>query len=533
MAQYDEKVTVIGSYEPSISDAYKINLNPKIADTTVEKPKLSYSIAPKLFYAKYEVEPIQAAKVASDKTLDKLYKNYIRLGFGNYYTPYAEFYANSLRSKDYSLGVAFLHHSSSGHIKDYAFPGFSRNRFSIDGKKFYRKSLLQGDFKYQRDVNHYYGYMPVDSTEKSKKDLKQRYNLAETGIRYQSNNLDSNHLNYNFTLGHYYFGNIDKSTENNIRFTAELDKNLGLFKFTDNQTIGLYTDIDLYFDHDSLFDENSNIINFKPFISTSFDQYEIYLGLKATSYADSSSKFRIFPDINAKLTIIKDVLIVYAGITGDVEHTGLRTLCETNPFVKSIVPLSLTIDEFRFYGGFLSSLSKYIDFSANIASSNMSQMPFYVTDTSNHLGNEFTVIYDDVNMMNLHAELVFHKDKKWKCALKGNWNQYAPSTESEAWQKPGYDLWLSLGYNIQDKINLNCDIYAVGNSYAKTFDSATNVVPADISAYADFNLEVEYRYTKILSGFIRFNNIGASRYYRWYNYPLYRFNLLAGITYSF
>ena len=160
-------------------------------------------------------------------------------------------------------------------------------------------------------------------------------------------------------------------------------------------------------------------------------------------------------------------------------------------------------------------------------------MPLFVTDTSNHFGNEFTVVYDDLNKVNLDAELIFHKDKKWRIALKGNWYQYITVNESEAWHKPSYDVWLALSYNIQDKINIRCDIYAIGKSYARTFDTLGHVLPVDINAYADFNLELEYRYTKILSGFLRFNNIGASRYYRWYNYPSYRFNFLAGITYSF
>jgi outer membrane receptor protein involved in Fe transport len=55
----------------------------------------------------------------------------------------------------------------------------------------------------------------------------------------------------------------------------------------------------------------------------------------------------------------------------------------------------------------------------------------------------------------------------------------------------------------------------------------------EIDPMVDLNLGVEYRYSKVLSGFITLNNILGQRYYHWYNYPSYRFNMMLGITYSF
>jgi hypothetical protein len=54
-----------------------------------------------------------------------------------------------------------------------------------------------------------------------------------------------------------------------------------------------------------------------------------------------------------------------------------------------------------------------------------------------------------------------------------------------------------------------------------------------LKSYVDGNLEVDYRYSKILSVFASLHNLTASRYARWYNYPSYRFSALAGFSYSF
>ena len=49
----------------------------------------------------------------------------------------------------------------------------------------------------------------------------------------------------------------------------------------------------------------------------------------------------------------------------------------------------------------------------------------------------------------------------------------------------------------------------------------------------DWSAGLEYRFFKRWSAFVNLNNLIAYRYYRWYDYPTYRFNVMAGITFSF
>ncbi len=109
--------------------------------------------------------------------------------------------------------------------------------------------------------------------------------------------------------------------------------------------------------------------------------------------------------------------------------------------------------------------------------------------------------------------------------------------EQQPWHKPGYELILSGVYNLKDKIILNADIFVLGKQFAKVYETDTAgaifIKPKTLKGIADINLSLEYRYTKKLSAFIRFNNIGAFRYERWNNYPTQRFNLLGGVTYGF
>jgi len=61
----------------------------------------------------------------------------------------------------------------------------------------------------------------------------------------------------------------------------------------------------------------------------------------------------------------------------------------------------------------------------------------------------------------------------------------------------------------------------------------TNDSAEKLDAMIDLNLGLEYHYSNVLSGFLNLNNLLGQRYYHWYNYPAYRFNLMIGVTYSF
>jgi outer membrane receptor protein involved in Fe transport len=49
----------------------------------------------------------------------------------------------------------------------------------------------------------------------------------------------------------------------------------------------------------------------------------------------------------------------------------------------------------------------------------------------------------------------------------------------------------------------------------------------------DLNLGVSYDYNKTFGFFLNINNVTSARYFRWYNYPTYGFNVLGGLNIRF
>ena len=104
--------------------------------------------------------------------------------------------------------------------------------------------------------------------------------------------------------------------------------------------------------------------------------------------------------------------------------------------------------------------------------------------------------------------------------------------DQKAWHRPNTEVKLDAKYNIRDKLYVNAAIFGRG-SYFVRVQQVGGYSEESVKGYLDANLGLEYRYSKILSVFANLNNVGFARYYYWNDYPSERFNMLAGITYSF
>ncbi|MCL4856447.1 MAG: hypothetical protein KJZ55_04100, partial [Flavobacteriales bacterium] len=184
---------------------------------------------------------------------------------------------------------------------------------------------------------------------------------------------------------------------------------------------------------------------------------------------------------------------------------------------------------------------KHLTFNTSFSKQKLETTPFYTKDFSNVLQNQFTVIYDTMGVNQISGELAYQKLENLKLILRGDYYQYSPKNELKAWHKPDMKISLSGIYDLGDKIIVRADFFFINKQYAQSFETiadangvlVTTEKAKELKGIFDANLGLEYRYTKKLSAFINFNNIGAVRYQRWEDYPTQRFNFLGGLTYSF
>jgi len=216
-------------------------------------------------------------------------------------------------------------------------------------------------------------------------------------------------------------------------------------------------------------------------------------------------------------------------VDGYLESNNYRSVVEENPYVVPGLSVRPTSHKLIGYAGLKGRFSDVFVWNLRGSYSIIDDQYFFVNDTSSALKNQFAVVYDDITLLRLQGEFSIRPSDAWKVFLKGNYYNYTLVQEEHPWNKPTFDLSLQARYNMSDKILINMGIYTIGSRYYENFSSATE---ATLPMTIDGNLGIEYRYSKLLSFWVRFNNVAAQRYFLYAQYPSYRFRAMLGLTYA-
>lgn len=523
----ERQVQVIKPYEPSVSDAFKISLLPKISDTIRIRPNFQYSIYPTPLTSDFTVEPISPARMSSE-SLPKLYNSHLKMGVGSYISPFAELSMNTLRNKDYTAGIWLQHRSSHGTMKlengIKTFPAYNDNEALLYGTRFIGKTALSGDVGVISNGFHYYGLNPVIDTAINKSDIRQNFLKLHTGVKISSFDTDSSRLNYNVALNYQYFRNRDDLAENDLKINA------GLQKFLRNEIVGADLKLD-YITNTAFKDSFNTVLSLNPWITKSTIDWQFYAGVNLVyDKLGENAKTYFYPIASLQFNVVENYLIPYVGVGGNLEINNYSNIAYNNFFVLSKLFVKNTNNKMNIYGGIKGNIGSNTSFNLKASYSVMENIHFFVNDSIDILQNRFFVVYDDAERINYYGEIATKAIQRLDLMFKTNIYKYTLNKEEKAWHLPNFDLTVSASYNLKDKIIVSGDVFAIGKRYAKSFDPPDSII--ELKNIVDFNLGVEYRYTKILSGFVKMNNLGAARYYKWNQYPTHRFSLVAGFTYS-
>jgi len=528
----DTMLHVVKSFQPTIADAYKINDIPVVKDSVPPAPQLSYGINSKKVFTAFTLPRLKSAKMVGEP-LTKLYSSLVKIGGGNYNTPYAEIFCNNLRSKEASYGIHLKHLSSKATYDGFGFGGFSDNEAGLYGKRFFRKHTLSGNLDYIRNAMHYYGY---DTSVYNKTDIigttKQRYSTFLGNTSLKSHYTDSDRANYQTALSYYNITDYYKTSENNIGVKADVST------YYEKQLIHIPLSVDYYNNKSTADSSHSVIAGLTPYLVSSGERWNSRIGMGITleGNQNNKSRFLFYPNIDFSYNVFENIITPYAGFSGGLKRNSLKTLTDENPFLIPSPDLKNTNTKWEMYGGINGSISKNASYNIRTSFAQIQNMYFFVNDYNEIIKRGFNTLYDDASLWNLHGELQFQSSEKIKLIAKGDYNKYSMKNELKPWQKPMWQTTLTANYNLKNKIIATADIFLYGKRSAKVVkaDSLVSIFSVqEMKAIVDVNIGLEYRYSKKLSGFVKFNNLGFRRYSIWNNYPSQKFNFLAGITMVF
>lgn len=563
MAQKDtvklkQEVEVSKNYQPSILEVEKINDIPKIKAEQTEPPTFDYSIFSKPVYATFDLSPVAAAKMVGE-TKTEMENGLLKLGLGNYLSTYGELFYNAQPDKNSNFGMHFGHLASSEKIKllngDVLKAPQSENVAELFGHKFFRRSTLSGSLGFNRKAFNYYGYAG-DFLFDSEKDQmipyfqdKQHFSQGTADVRFKSGKTNGSSINYDLGFNYHYFVSKTAQKEHQTVFSGDLSKKFDSF-------IGLLNTSITYYRAEGLMNRITNQISEKqqtlvkvnPSVMWKADNASLQAGINSTIVFDDDVNAQLFfyPKVKADWSPVPNILTLFAGIDGYLQHNTYSSIAAENQYVDPYHDIANAKFAYILNGGLKGKLTSKTNYVTEVSYSQVKNQHFYYLEGSNvfnpgassrFLNNTFSVMYDDVKVLKLSAEVLHSVSDNFSLRLSGNYYSYEMQTPgNEPWQMPNSDIVFSGIYKATDKLKFNADLYFIGGRTALISEPEVSSVPSrkvEMDPIIDLNVGGDYQLTERFNIFVKLNNFGFQKYEQWLGYTNKGFNGLAGISYLF
>lgn len=555
-----DKLIIIKQYSPTVNDAFKIKQKPSEKDTIKQQRRaISYSfidvpVASTFTPAKGTASGVRMAQP------ERLFENYARFGAGNFATILADFYSNFDINRDRNLDIRFSHLSSQGGIDNVVLDDdFSNTTLGLNLKSKDRYfEWNSGIDLNHREVN-YYGVSD---------------NLISSLSEDQINSIDSKQTYTKLSAfgGIEFYDQYLKSAEVVIQnFSDSYSNSEQLLQIKPlveiplrTQNLSIKGDISLLNGGFETSTFMQNEIDYQqlqaginPFVNLNYENVSLRLGAKAVFFSDfeaSSSDIFFYPDLKAEFLLNQETIKINLGVNGDLQQNTYENLSSENPFVSPTLTISPSDQQYNAFAGFSTKLLNNLSLSAQANYSSTSNHAFFISNPSNEFlsrnparrnfdyQNSFNVIYNDIDILSLSADLVYQIESDFSIGFYGKYSNFSTENDQEAWNLPEVVLKAYANYDFTKNWNFSASLFYIGErkdtvSDLTTFSSgAVNVnefFVNTVDGFLDVNASVEYKINPRLSAFVNVNNLLNNSYNRWQNFEVQGLQVLGGLTYQF
>lgn len=518
-----EQVDIVKAYQPLLADAEKIvfKAEPVVADSSITE--LKYDVKPHLISVPFVPAEIRAVALPVQE-IEPLQNNLLKAGFGMQLTPLLELNLHNGHSDKFSYGANFHHLSSNGSKIDYQ--DFSHTGGDLFGTAYVGGSSLSASAGYDHRKNYFYADTLSDTINNPKKTLKRTYNYLPVELTFQNTRNAKENLNYRFNFKYHHFDGMANATfllpekEDYFNFNLLLQKeikkihtaNLSFaFENMQNKLVGQL-------------DTSQTALAITPYYGLQWKNLQLKAGLSIGIF-DKEVSF--FPTVHAEYKLIGEYLIPYIGWEGGWQPATMHYLTTINPYLGNTLTSYSKINEG--YAGMKGSYGNNISYNVKGGIRTQTNLPMYMPEVQNPAYYKVEYYYK-VNIINVHAEVVFRQSERINLILSGETNAYDMDFDDQPLGIPKSTLMASLNYNIQNKIITQVDFFANSGAYTKT---GTDSMSTQLNGRADANISVSYDYKRNIAFWLSLNNIFGANNSLWYNYPTYGFQAMAGVKLKF
>lgn len=528
-------VVVENLYNPTVMDASKINVLPKVEEPTVPKANINYatSIRPMSNWTYQAMSPM-----VRDWEPDAAYRGYFRAGYGNNGNVDTRLgYLWDISKKD-RLNVEASLNGWNGELTDLNDMDWKSRLYNthvgLDYKHAFKKVDLMLGGAYRSQVFNYMNAFMYDDPEflsRSADDSyrRQHQTMANAHLGIASTDKDMSiqfvgEVGLNF-FNQKYSTNISEGNEMNLYVKG------GVSKIFNDRCFGLALDFNNY-SYSITGMENATSLELNPYYAYENDDWRIRLGAHVDWWGGMDDEVNISPDVNVEY-IFSDSYVLYAKAGGGRENKSLMELTEFTPY------WSLNWWTVPHY-----ILPTYVSLNAalGLKASPMNGLWFHLTGgyqirendmywyleegSGSYLGFEqgkskvaygsAELKYDYKDLFDLALKATYYH---WDCENNKELDQYG---QTLMWAlKPEMELNAEVGCKPMKGLRVNA-----GYEYVKRAETIYDPI-------SNLYLGADYALLKNLSVFGKVNNLLNKEYVRADAYPAQQLNFLAGLSLQF
>lgn len=512
------EVSVTSTFKPVLKEAAKINFNasPPTADTAL--PRLQYSLPNQNLAFAFQPGSLKPMALQIDTGGTFPLVNYIKAGFGNFSTPYLQAGISLGDGKTAGLNLYGKHVSSKGKLPYQKF-----SNTNMDLNAFFQNEHngeWSGRIGTAQERYNKYGFQP-DTLQFSDDSLKVKYSTVRARLAYRNLAPTAYGISYAPEIKIDVFNDGASNSESNTFLNLPVSK---IFSESFSAKLALEANLGRY-KPEAGDDVANNYLLFAPSVLFHKPNAQILAGLKPSW---DNGKFNLLPNVTAEFTVPDKQFAVQLGWVGYYRPSGFQYVANFNPWIWAPTTIYNTRIEER-YAGLKGSLGDHFAFNVRVGSDKVNNQPLFVNDSIT--GKSFNILNETgMAVFYLSGEMGYTWGERVSLT---SWLKMSRYSKQEIYDR----AWglLPLEFTTRLRIQVAKDLYATSDLYA--FDGARYLTKEGDSrttnGAVDLNAGMEFGVAKNIKVWAQFNNIFGKEYQRWNQYPVYGFNFMGGVVFSF
>jgi len=519
-------IEITSSFKPVLREAVKINFNAAPPQVDTSKPRLTYNIPAQYLFLTYQPSEMRPVAFQGDTMRSWENYNYIKVGVGNVHFPFIRTGFTFGDEKTSQFNIFANHLSSKGSLP-------SQKNSLTDVKlmgtvKASNNLEWNGSLGFKNDAYYLYGYRP-DTLKFAKEDLRQFFQTFEGRLSLRNTEPTEYGLSYrpNIKVSVFSDNHPSKASEANTVLNLPLEKTFGK---TYGFNLAFTADLTNYRPAGDFPNQNNNVFLVTPAFLVKTPN--LYLQASVVPSWDNK-KFNLLPNFIADISTTDQRFGIQLGWIGYYDKGSYQRYESINPWLAQ-PGLLLNTRATERYAGFKGSLDKHFSYAAKLGFNTFKNMPLFVNDTlaaSGSGGKQFDVLYESsLETLQVHGELSYIQGEQFSATASLNYTQFHKlHTEPKAWGLLPLELNANLKWQAFKDFWAKVDLFAFDGAKYR----ATSGEDFKGDGAFDLNAGVEFRITRQLNLWVQMNNLFNKKYERWHQYPVYGFNILGGIVFSF